>query len=248
MINVYEKFEKHDELNPKLFDSNNKMLPEVREKLLQIADKFVETLKEDEIAIELIDIKLVGSNCSYNYTDKSDIDLHLVADTESLECPDDLYPLLYSAYRAIFNQKYNFSINDIPVEIFVETSDTKQLESLQVKEARMNTSLRSNGVYSVLSDEWIKEPVAGDIPELNETEFEELYQNWENKYFELIEKATVDTIEDFIEDIYELRKKSLEDEGEYGYGNQVFKEFRNLGYLDALKDLKNTLISDELSL
>ena len=145
MITVFEKFEKHEELNPKIFDTNKKMLPEVREKLMQIADKFVETLVEDEIAFNLLDVKLVGSNCSYNYTEYSDLDVHLVADTASLHCPDNLYPLLYSAYRSIFNQKYDFSINGIPVEIFVETSDTMQMD-----EARKATSLRSNGIYSII--------------------------------------------------------------------------------------------------
>lgn len=243
MITVFEKFEKHEELNPKIFDTNKKMLPEVREKLMQIADKFVETLVEDEIAFNLLDVKLVGSNCSYNYTEYSDLDVHLVADTASLHCPDNLYPLLYSAYRSIFNQKYDFSINGIPVEIFVETSDTMQMD-----EARKATSLRSNGIYSIMRDEWIKEPVAEDIPNFDEQRFEELYKEWEDKYFELISSPTIEAIEDFLEDIYDLRKTSIAEEGEYGYGNQVFKEIRNLSYLDNLKDIKNNLVTQNLSL
>lgn len=243
MITVFEKFEKHEELNPKIFDVNKKMLPEVREKLMQIADKFVETLVEDEIAFNLLDVKLVGSNCSYNYTEYSDLDVHLVADTSSLHCPDNLYPLLYSAYRSIFNQKYDFSINGIPVEIFVETSDTVQMD-----EARKTTSLRSNGIYSIMRDEWIKEPVAEDIPNFDEQHFEELYKKWEDKYFELLSNPTIEAIEDFLEDIYDLRKDSIAEEGEYGYGNQVFKEIRNLSYLDNLKDIKNNLVTQKLSL
>lgn len=55
-------------------------------------------------------------------------------------------------------------------------------------------------------------------------------------------------ISNFIEDLYDLRKDSIATEGEYGIGNLVFKEFRNLGYLDNLKDLKNEERSKELSL
>ena len=55
-------------------------------------------------------------------------------------------------------------------------------------------------------------------------------------------------INDFIEDLYGLRKESIEKDGEYGLGNLVFKEFRNLGYLDNLKELKNQEKSKELSL
>ena len=55
-------------------------------------------------------------------------------------------------------------------------------------------------------------------------------------------------VKDFVEDIYELRKESIANEGEYGIGNLVFKEFRNLGYLDALKALRKLLKGKELSL
>lgn len=98
---IEEDVEKHDELNPKLFGTDHKLKPEVREKLLEIADDFKSKLEEDEIKFKLKDVKIVGSNCSYNYNEDSDLDLHLVADTKSLKCPDDLYPLLYSAYRSI---------------------------------------------------------------------------------------------------------------------------------------------------
>lgn len=58
----------------------------------------------------------------------------------------------------------------------------------------------------------------------------------------------MDKILAFIEELYDLRKKSIADDGEFGLGNLVFKQFRNLGYLDKLKDLKNEKKSDELSL
>ena len=55
-------------------------------------------------------------------------------------------------------------------------------------------------------------------------------------------------IKDFIEDLYDLRKASIAKDGEYGLGNLVFKEFRNLGYLDNLKELRKQEKSKELSL
>lgn len=59
---------------------------------------------------------------------------------------------------------------------------------------------------------------------------------------------TSDEINNFIEDLYDLRKESILKDGEYGLGNLVFKEMRNLGYLDNLKELKNKVKSKELSL
>ena len=60
--------------------------------------------------------------------------------------------------------------------------------------------------------------------------------------------ASSEDIADFIESLYDLRRKSIAEEGEYGIGNLVFKEFRNRGYLDVLKTLRDELKSSELSL
>lgn len=55
-------------------------------------------------------------------------------------------------------------------------------------------------------------------------------------------------IDSLINDIYKLRQDSIANEGEYGLGNLVFKEFRNLGYLDNLKDIKTKLEDKEMSI
>lgn len=61
-------------------------------------------------------------------------------------------------------------------------------------------------------------------------------------------KTTSEDVEKLIDDLYELRKSSLEADGEYGLGNLVFKEIRGMGYLDELKDMKKYLEGKELSL
>ena len=325
--NLLEDIEKHDSLNPKLWNEDNTLKPEVKEKIMEIVKDFTDGLAEDEIKFNLLDVKLVGSNCSYNYNKDSDLDVHLVADTDSLKCPDNLYPLLYSAYRSIWNNNHDVSFYGIPVEIFVETSDTQQIsnqeqtevtENLQealeeteinvsvndvesferiakenncslerigsntedipntiiykisgdskiinklkinwqpefythesLQEAQQKTAVKSNGVYSVMNDKWIKEPVAEDIPEIDRDEFNSLFQEWEDKYFELKTNPTIDKIDNYIDSIYELRKKSIADEGEYGFGNLIFKEARARGYLDDLKNLKIELQNKKLSL
>ena len=95
----------------------------MKEKIIQIANEFIDELSQDGIKFDLKDIRLVGSNCAYNYTKKSDLDVHLIASKSSLHCPDDLYPKLYSAYRSIFNKNLDISIHGVPVEIYVEIED-----------------------------------------------------------------------------------------------------------------------------
>ena len=123
---LQEKIEKHDKLNPKLFDENKHLYPEVREKLLQIANEFIKGIKEDEVKFNLKDIKIVGSNCSYNYNPDSDLDLHLVAETKSLACPDDLYPIIYNLYKSAWNNAFEPTIKGIPVELYVETEVSQE--------------------------------------------------------------------------------------------------------------------------
>ena len=118
---LQEDIEKHDTLNPLLWNEDNTLKQEVKDKLMQIADEFIKGLEEDGIKLDVDDIKIVGSNCSYNYTKDSDIDLHIVA--KNIEAPEDLYALLYSAYRSIWNKNYDIDFYGIPVEIFVETPE-----------------------------------------------------------------------------------------------------------------------------
>jgi hypothetical protein len=234
---LVEAIEKHEELNPKLFDGKT-LKPEVRQKILEIVDEFVDDLTSDEVDFNIEDIILIGSNVSYNYTKDSDLDIHLVANTKSLNCPDNIISALYSAYRSLFNRKFDIDFYGIPVEIYVETEDSARV---------------SNGVYSVKDNDWIKEPELTDIPELDQEAFDKLYQEWEAKCKDLIKEIEAGNLEDeadivtMIEEIYELRKSGIS-EGEYSIQNLVFKELRNNKYLDDLKEYKDELIAKRLSL
>lgn len=135
--NLAEAIESHDELNPKLF-TNDKLKPAVAKKIQEIANVFTASLEEDDICFTVSDILLVGSNVSYNYTANSDLDIHILMNTSDYNCPDNLYPLLYSAYRSLFNKRMNISFYGIPVELYVETEDS---------------ALKSNGIYSVLQND-----------------------------------------------------------------------------------------------
>ena len=58
------------------------------------------------------------------------------------------------------------------------------------KEIAPNTStgVKSNGIYSVMTGKWIKEPVQADIPDLDKNAFDKVFNEWEDKYFELLKK------------------------------------------------------------
>ena len=99
-----ESIERHETLNSKLFDENNKLKEDVREALLNVKDEFLKDLSENKIPLRVIDIWLVGSNASFNYTDKSDIDLHIIANLDDV-CEDTcLLQILYNYVKASFNK------------------------------------------------------------------------------------------------------------------------------------------------
>ena len=234
-----EAVEKHDTLNTKLFTKDNVLKDKVRNKMLEIVDEFLADLKEQDIKIKVDDVLFIGSNASYNYTKHSDIDLHILANVKATKYTSDVAESLYSAYRSIFNKNLDIKIFDIPLEIFVETEDSTRV---------------SNGVYSVKKNKWLKKPVQEDIPEYDTKALDALVDKWETKCKNLIADIKADKLNDekkivkMLEDIYEkLRKKGIS-KGEYSIENLTFKELRNKGYLDQLKDYKNDLISKRLSL
>lgn len=226
---ISESIEKHDTLNPKLWGDNEDLLPEVREGIEKIVYQFVTELKENDVELKVLDTVLVGSNASYNYTKDSDLDVHIIVDTSIIPCEYGLLPIIYNMAKSQFNSKYDITLHDVPVELYVED---------------MNTSANSNGIYS-LKNGWVKKPVAMDIPEID---ISDTYPEWEDRAKDLLEKETT-TIEDvnkFIDDVYLLRKSSIMADGEYGKGNLVFKELRNNGYLDQLKELKVKLTEKDM--
>ena len=62
------------------------------------------------------------------------------------------------------------------------------------------------------------------------------------------EKNQLDEINKLLDDIYKLRQESIAESGEYSTGNLIFKEFRNRGYLDKLKEKAAQLETIDMSL
>lgn len=226
----------NNELNSKLFNEFDGLKPTIRDALLDVAYQFIEDVKEDtEIDVPISDIILVGSNASYNYTEYSDIDIHIVTDLSKISrCDPELAGKLMNSERYIFNQNYDIEIQDIEAEVYVED---------------INSNTISNGIYSILDNEWIKYPKIEDTSIDYDIEEFPYYLNIIDDIKELLEYSdlTSEDIENTIDNIYLMRKYSLAKEGEYGIGNLIFKQIRNIGLLDKLKDKLYELRSDELS-
>ena len=216
----------HDELNPKLWN-NFELKEEVKDKLEEITEAFIEYL--DIPAESILDVQITGSSANYNYTEYSDLDLHLIVDYEKVhkECPI-VEGYLWSM-KSAFNKEHDISIYGIQVEVYAE--DSRQ-------------SAISNGVYSLLNDEWIKRPEKIP-PTENDAAVEAKY----NEIKDIVDKLDdSEEAEEILNKVYEMRKAGLSKEGEYSTENLAFKKLRNEGYIDKLKQLKKQNIDKQLTL
>lgn len=235
---ITEDIEKHDTLNPKIWNSDNTLKKEVKEKIDEIVDTFKENLLEDGIDLKIKDVIICGSNANYNYTENSDIDVHIISDTKDLDCNKKHLPIIYNAYKKMFNDSYGIEFYDTEVEIYVEND---------------KTGVTSGGIYSVKDDKWLKEPSMVEVPEVDEKEFEEELSKWEDECNEILYNLedmedSIRNIDTLLDELYEMRQDSIQKEGEFSIGNLVFKELRNKGFLTNLKGVKKELQSRLMSL
>lgn len=217
----------HTELNQELFDGT-RLKSDVREALLKIAEKFETSLG---INLKPVDVYFTGSSANYNYNDASDIDLHLVYDFEEIGINAEILIKYFIAKKQVFNNDYNITVKNIPVEVGVEN---------------LNDPIVASAVYSLTKDSWLLEPGYANrlLPQIDMHYYYDLVQKIEDA----IETHDSKEIGKVWDKLYEIRKKSLANEGEYGKGNAIFKKLRNLGYLDRLKKAYYSNASEELSL
>ena len=138
---ILSSFRLQKELNPKIWESSDKMSPKVRDRLLDIAYEFIEFLGVDVV---ISDVVMTGSLANYNWSRFSDVDLHLIADFEQFsekELP--LYEELFRLKKTLFNDKHDITIYGYDVELYVQNDVESHF---------------SSGEYSVLFNEWKNKP------------------------------------------------------------------------------------------
>jgi hypothetical protein len=217
MKRLLEAIELHEELNPLIWEDNT-LRKDVEKKLFEIVNYFIEYC---ETPLEVVDVQLVGSNASFNYNEYSDLDVHLMVNFDLINISDEALRLLYNKEKTAFNKSFDISIHGIDVELYIQD---------------MNSSTTSNGIYSLYRKKWIKFPKAIKVQDYD---FSELISKWNDRKNYALELNDSKQIKDLINTAYMVRTNSLQVDGEFGKGNLLFKELRNNGILD---ELKNALI------
>jgi len=219
----------HDELNPLLFDENNKLKSNIKSQLDIIVDDFVEYMGLPDLAVE--DVIITGSNVAFTYTPHSDIDLHLLVDFSALP-ESDVYKELFMAKKSLYNDTYEITIRDIPVELYVQ--DT----------AQAHTSL---GEYSLYQDKFTRIP-SKKRANLDEISAEHKFERLEQLAIEGLKSEDIDKVNEVLSIIKRYRQAGLDNKGEFGPENLAFKAIRSKGYFQALFDLRHKLRGKQLSI
>jgi hypothetical protein len=209
-------------LNPAIW-SGRTLKVEVREKLLAIADSFLEDLKTH--ALDPLDILITGSNANFNWNAASDIDLHIMADLSKVDCDFELASDYFHEHSFLWNEHHGIKLHGFPVEIYVQD---------------VNEPHHASGVYSVKNRKWVKTPQHVEAPP--EAQVTQKAQPLIKKIDGLIGSGVSLTPEQLYKKIdalrtkiRDMRKSSLARDGETAIENLVFKHLRRTGHIGRLQ-------------
>ena len=231
-------FPYHEKLNPALWRSIDEgeyeLKPEVKEKLLDIADTFFRTLKTP--ALEINDIVLTGSNANYNWTEHSDIDLHIIVNVVTgAKKYGKIFPDYITAKRHLWNDRHVVKVHGYAVEVYVQ--DEREPHS-------------SSGMYSLKNDEWSHVPKHVE-PHYDDYAVRTKTAEYMNMINELTDKdgkeCNSKRAEEVMEKLKTYRTAGLSTAGEFSVENLVFKVLRNKGYISKLAKCRTQGLDTKLS-
>jgi hypothetical protein len=230
-----KSFSMKDTLDPNFWEGD-KLKPEVAEKILSIVNDFLSSV---EISLTPEDINLTGSIANYNWSEYSDVDVHIVVDYSKIDENQELLKSLFRSLGTTWNDKHKIKLFDREVEIYIQDVTEEH---------------HSTGVYSVEQDRWITKPKKKTL----DIDRQKVLSKAE------AEVERIDAIEDVVKEgdfieavemakklkkrLKKLRQSGLSKEGEFSIENLVFKVLRRSGEIERLHDLADQAYDLAMSL
>ncbi len=226
--NLADAVKFNDKLNPRIWQGE-KMKPQVRAKLLQIAEDFKQSLGLSDLEVK--DITVSGSNAGYTYTPNSDIDLHLVVDLPQADA-SEVYRELFDAKKFQYNETHNITIGGYDVELYVENANQPPV---------------SQGMYSVVNDDWINIPRKRRAT-VDDNAVKSKYDVMKHRIESAIASKNFKRLTNTAVKIKKMRQAGLDRHGELGPENLAYKMLRTQGAIKALYDARTAAQDKKLSL
>lgn len=209
------------------------MNPEVRDRLMEIAEDFTnEYLKDANITIKVKDVVVIGSIANYNWNKYSDIDLHLVFDYKDLDMSEEDAFTMLTAVKINWNKSHDIKIKGHDLELGVQGLEQEN---------------HSKSSYSVKDNKWIVPPPKESVKFDKET-IKGKHKMMKEKIDDLLKSGDDAGLRKVLEKLYIMRQAGLDKQGEYSAENIVFKILRAQGYLDKIKDHAAKIYDKEMTL
>ena len=232
---LIKTFKVQPDLNREFWTSDNKLNPTIRAALMKIAKEFYDSI-DLEKKPKVKDIVFTGSLANYNYSQYSDVDLHLLFDFGK---DKELLSQFFLLAKSKWNDKHDITIKGYDVEVYAEDASSPHV---------------ATGLYSVLKDKWIKEPKK-ETPVYDEQDvmtkvkhivgiFDQLVNQYKSGQLTGLDKK----IEKFRDKLGKFRQSGLDKGGEFSTENLAFKLLRRAGYMEKLANLQNMTIDRQLSI
>lgn len=243
---IVKSFVPKDSLPTDVFnlkDGHFSLKEDIREKILEISNEFVEFIGIDFF---IYDIVLTGSLANFNWSKYSDVDLHILVDYNEFDSGKvdsvayhDIIKEFFDAKKQLWNNSTDITIKGYEVELYIQDVDEKHL---------------STGVYSVLNNDWVVEPKKLDSPfDLDERKILEKAEEYAKQIDQLVNQSengddVIDEVNKLKDKIKKFRQAGLDKGGEYSYENLTFKLLRRNGYVEKLLNIKSSVRNKKLSL
>lgn len=219
-----EKIEYHKSLSPKVWDGTA-MKPEVRKKLLLIGKDFWDTLK---LKVPVVDVQLTGSLANYNWTDSSDLDIHILIDFSKVNADTELVRKALDGQRLMWNERHPVQITGYDAECYIQDINEEHVAS---------------GLFSLAKNEWKVVP-KWDPPQVDEKDVNEKARVIRFELGEIEKKIKgaigeearmqLEYLQRIKSKIIKDRKEGLTRTGEFSVENLAFKALRNDGTIERL--------------
>jgi len=222
----------HDKLNPDLWNGQT-LKPEVRKALIRFGETWAQFAKIPKSMIE--DIVMTGGNANFNYTSKSDIDVHLIIKRNKLFSNPEFVEEYLQDKKSLWTLTHNITVYGYPLEPYAQDDSI--------------TYPRYQGVYSLMKDNWVVKPVRTRYDFTNDKILKQKVRHFMHAIDSMIKNKMGDApIKNLKARFKDMRTSSIQKYGEFGRENLVFKELRNRGYLDKMTKYEKSLKDQDLTL
>jgi len=231
---IIQSFKPKKTLNPNFWTKEGVLRPEVRVILMRAAGSFILAWPLEQIP-EILDITFTGSLAAFNWSNFSDVDLHVVIRYADVNEDLVLVEKFFALVKFRWNRIHDIKIEGYDVETYVED---------------VNNTPKATGIYSIAKNKWVKEPTHED-PDYDERDvltkanyFINVYDHLLSMFNKGARSEVIEGIEKIKEKILKMRKSGLQKDGEFSVENLAFKVLRRTDILEKMNDL-HTLASDK---